>query len=110
MFFEPKRVVLRDEKTRTDRRYLEARYAKRDLVFEGRDLGESVAAVFGDSEYEWTLTVERADLPKLRAALGVRSRLMNAIKRRFSGPSGASVQPFMDEHSVPYRFWSRVGD
>lgn len=111
MFFEPKEVVLRAERTKTVRRSLTARYRRgRDLVFEGQDLGEGVSDVWGYDEYEWTWTIKAFDVPKLMLALDVRRKLLTEIKRRFSGPNASFIEDFLKENTVPYLFWSRVGD
>ena len=111
MFFEPKEVVLRDERTKTDRRSLTAGYKRgRDLVFEGQDIGEGVKAFWGYDEYEWAWTVKAHDVPKLMLALNVRQKLLTEIRRRFSGPNASRVETFLKENEVPYLSWSRVGD
>lgn len=111
MFFEPKEVVLRDERTTTDRRLLTARYKRKgDLVFQGQDIGESVKAFWGSIEYEWTWTVKAHDIPKLMTALNVRRELLREVKRRFSGPNAFRVETFLKESAVPYLVWSRTGD
>jgi len=110
VFFEPKEVVLRDERTESDRRFLSARYKRQgDLIFEGQDLGKSVRAFWGCTEYEWTWTVKAHDIPKLMLALNAK-KVMTNIKRRFSGPNAARVEAFLKQNEIPYLFWSRVGD
>ena len=111
MFFEPKEVVLRDERTETDRRFLTARYKRKgDLVFEGQDIGKGVKDFWGYTEYEWTWTVKAHDIPKLMLTLNVKRKLLTEIKRRFSGPNGSRIETFLKEGAVPYMFWSRIGD
>jgi len=104
-------VVLRDERTKSNRRFLSARHKRKsDLIFEGHDIGDGVGAVWGCTEYEWAWTVKAHDIPKLMLALDVRRKLMTEIKRRFSGPNASRVEPFLIESSVPYLAWSRIGD
>ena len=111
MFFEPKKVVLRDEQTKNDSRRLVARYEPNgDLIFEGQDLGEGVEAFWGNNEHEWTWTIEARDVPKLMQALNVRRKPLNEIKRRFSGPQASGIETFIQDSAVPFLFWSRVGD
>jgi len=50
--------------------YLSALVDKRDLVIEGQDLGRAVASVWGDSDYEYWLTVDRKHLDRVIAGLG----------------------------------------
>ena len=111
VFFEPKKVLLRDERSKSDRRFLTARHERNgDLVFEGQDVGEGVKAFWGYTEYEWTWTVKAHDVPKLMLALNVRRRLLTEIKRRFSGANASDVETFLKESASPYLTWSRVGD
>ncbi len=111
VFFEPKEVLLRDERSKSDRRVLTARYNRKgDLVFEGQDIGERVKAFWGCTEYEWTWTVEAHDIHKLMLALNVRRKLLTEIQRRLSGANASNVETFLKEGAVPYVFWSRVGD
>lgn len=42
---------------------------KGDLVLDGQDLGPGVAAIWGDSDYEYRVTVQKRHLPKLAKAL-----------------------------------------
>jgi hypothetical protein len=111
VFFEPREVVLRDERTETDRRWLVARYQpKGDLVFEGHDFGEGVRAYWGSAEYEWVWTVKSHDVPKLMRALGIWRRLLTTIQQRFSGPQAANLAGFLQANGIPYVAWSRTGD
>jgi hypothetical protein len=107
-------VVLRNEKTSTDRRWLAARI--RDdgvLVIEGQDLGDGVEAALGQGirEYEWVTEVRAEDIPALVAALG--------------GAQGADVleviratcladPPLLDRAiraaGITPQLWNRMGD
>ncbi|HTW35804.1 MAG TPA: hypothetical protein VMD53_14395 [Rhizomicrobium sp.] len=117
----PERVVLRDERTDGDRRFLSAEIgAEGELIITGHDLGDGVSALTGYSEYEWTWTIAAADVPKLAAALKVRGvfgtawrrnrRLLRALRRRFSGANAGRLGPFLKEHDIPHALWNRVGD
>jgi hypothetical protein len=121
LIFGPTSVVLRDQRSNGDRRFLSAHIgAQGELIFMGHDLGDGVGALTGYSEYEWTLTVAAVDVPKLAAALKVRGvfgtpwrrngRLMRALRRRFSGGHASGIGPFLEEHGIPHAFWNRVGD
>ncbi|HVK55708.1 MAG TPA: hypothetical protein VM532_11845 [Burkholderiales bacterium] len=104
-------VVLRDERTDGDTRYLGAKYcANGDLLIEGQDIGDRVEAVFGYIEYEWMWTIKSTNLPKLAKALGVKSNLLGALKLRFSGNAAADLWDFLAENEIPYESWSRIGD
>jgi hypothetical protein len=108
---EQRIVVLRDERTDGDSRYLCAKYSENgDLLIEGHDLGAGVREFFGYFEYEWVWTIEAADLPRLAAALGADSNLLDALKARFSGDAAAEIGSFLKEHEIPNAFWNRIGD
>jgi hypothetical protein len=105
------RAILRDERSEGDMRYLGATYSSEgNLVIEGQDLGNAVEAAFGYREYEWAWTIARADLPKLAAALDTKTDLMAALEHRFSGPAAAQLAAFLQEHNIPHKGWSRIGD
>src|SRR5262245_57335367 len=104
-------IVLRAERTDGDSRYLGARYSENgDLLIEGQDLGEGVRAIFGYIEYEWAWTIKAADLPRLAAALGSDSNLLDALKTRFSGDAAGELESFLKKHEIPCAFWNRIGD
>ena len=119
LIYGPSRVVLRDERTAGDRRFLSAAIdAQGELTFTGHDLGHGVGVLGGYSEYEWTVTVAAVDVPKLAAALKVRGvfgwhrngRLLRALRRQFSGGNASGLIPFLKDHGIPHAFWNRVGD
>lgn len=114
-------VVLRDERTGSDRRSLTACIGPQDdVIVEGHDLGGGVDSLLGFREYEWTLTIAAADTRTLWqalnggrvlfAALRRRRRLLDALRRRFSGDRADSLEPFLKEHGIPYSLWNRIGD
>ena len=105
------RVVLREERSKTDIRHLSAGYASNgDLLIEGQDLGDGVQRIFGRDEYEWVWTIRAAELPKLAMALGGASDLLQALAGRFSGANAGHLGAFLNEGSVPFETWSRIGD
>lgn len=117
----PASVVLRQERTATDRRSLWASLgAEGELIIQGQDLGQAVESLSGFREYEWSVTVAAADLPKLRAALAGspilwggllrRPGLLGALQRRFSGEKAGELEAFLKQEGVPYTFWNRIGD
>jgi len=121
LIFGPKSVVLRDERTNGDRRFLSASIdVQGDLVFSGHDLGDGVGSVTGYSEYEWTLTIAAVDVPKLAGVLEVRGvlgtpwrrngRLLRALRQRFSGGNASRLGPFLKSQGIPHSLWNRVGN
>lgn len=107
----PNRVILRDERTEGDLRYLDASYSHTgDLVIEGQDIGNAVESVFGFREYEWTWTIARINLPKLAEALGAKANLLSALESKFRGPPASHLGSFLKENEIPFEAWSRIGD
>src|SRR5579875_2442389 len=96
-------VVLCDEKTDGHLCHVWAEFGTRgELVFMGQEL-TSDNAIMGYGEYEWTVTVEAANIPKLTRAIKARRhfcvwrtsnmRLLHRLRRRFSGRrAGREIQ------------------
>lgn len=108
-------VVLRSVRDGRDVRHLSASItAAGDLLIEGQDLGPGVEAFFGAgmTEYEWTRTVGRADLPALLASLGATpgEDVLDVLARRFSGDDAAGLDAALERSGVPVARWSRTGD
>jgi len=70
-----------------------------DLVMEGQDLGAAPLAAFGESEYEYFVTVRREHKDAL---------LMQPVRDRFlSEPMPSSTfMEYLKETKVPYEFFS----
>ncbi len=102
---------MRQQRTATDSRHLSAALSESgDLLVEGQDIGASVRLMLGGGEYEWSHTVGAAHLPALKAALGVDSDVLAALRARFEGDKTFSFESFLKLHAIPYSFWSRTGD
>ena len=66
-------VVLLNESSANGTRHLSARIDENgDLCIDGQDLGSGVGQFWGEgsSEYEWCITVQAAEVPRVIAALG----------------------------------------
>lgn len=104
-------VVLRNERSPQDTRYLEASLSEvGDLIIHGTDWGAEVVRFWGSSEYEWIWTIRAQDLPALGAALHAEQGLLQALKTQFSDENAANLGSFLDQHTIKYESWSRVGD
>ena len=106
-------VALRDVRDEQGIRFLGASFAADGtLTIEGHDIGDGVERFFGpgNREYEWVWTIQAQHLPQLATALGANDDLLAAMAARFTGDRAADLQPFLDEHGIPYDHWSRVGD
>ncbi len=107
-------IRLRKERSDGDWRSLWVRLKPDgDVVIEGQDLGDTVEKHWGSREYEWDITIRAPDVPGYVRALGGtpgRDDPLAAVKRRFKEDERCVTQRFLDEHEIPYGFWSRAGD
>lgn len=57
------------------------------LIFDGYDIGKSVEEAWGDSDYEYTYTIEPKEVDKLYPLFGIKNsdkqRLLMELKNRF---------------------------
>jgi hypothetical protein len=107
----PQSVVLRNERTQTDIRYLNASFNDHgDVVIYGQDIGDGVEDFFGCREYEWTWTILAGDISALAKALGARKNLLAVLKHQFEGDQAAGLGQFLKDKQISYRSWSRIGD
>ena len=105
------KIVLRDERTPTDRRRLVVYEHAGGIRLDGWDLGDEVARIKGDREYEWTCDVAASDLPALVAALGGAEGedVFEVISRTcLSDPN--RLYDTIRATKIPYAWWSRQGD
>lgn len=106
-------VILRATKGPDGTRHLEARRRPDGgLVVEGQDLGPGVRALFGAGEYEWTWTVEPADVPAAAAALGgvPGADPLAVVGVWAAAHPGSDPGSALRDAGVPIGFWSRIGD
>jgi hypothetical protein len=80
---------------------------KDQLYFDGYDIGKTVKEVWGDSDYEYTYTIESEEVNKFYQIfdlrVGDKSGLLQAIKNRFSVNEAYSLfGDFMQEHNIRY--------
>ena len=111
----PSSVTLRKERTPTDTRSLWAELSENgDLTIEGQDLGKEVEAFWGagNTEYEWTITIRAADIPKLAKLLSAAAGddLLKVLGDRFAEDEKFASKSFLEKNGIPLEFWSRVGD
>jgi hypothetical protein len=71
-----------------------------DLVFEGYDIGDIVEKYWGDSDYEYFLTIKKEHVPAV---------LLLLIKecfdtKRFTNDS--EFRTWLEEKGIPSEFWS----
>ena len=81
---------------------------KGQLIFDGYDIGKGVEDCWGDSDYEYTYTIEPINVKKFYPILGVEKRDRNALllelKKRFGKNTGYSeLGEFMTENNIQYK-------
>ena len=87
--------------------------AEVDFHIEAQDLGKGVRGYWGAGigEYEWTITIRGSDVPALLQALDTKADVLAALEKRFKGKKSSNeLQPFLDQHNIPYGFWFWMGD
>lgn len=82
------------------------------LTVSGYDIGEYVKEHFGDSDYEYNLTVKATDLPALYTALGLNNpetgALLAHLKTVYGHGTGFSaLMELLKKHNITYDtfFW-----
>jgi hypothetical protein len=92
-----------------------------DLVFEAQDVGALPLEIFGDSDYEWWVTVAASDKPAVLAALRAEhgelaiegegdAPLLALLEAVFGGRRDAvdAVRRWLDEKPIAYSFSSWI--
>lgn len=92
---------------------IEARFEKDTLIIDGYDIGKTVEEIWGDSDYEYIMTIPARSLPPLYSVLGVepgdREGLLEAIASRFQGNTCfSSLGAFLDENGIAHEtfYWA----
>lgn len=84
-----------------------ARFEEDKLVIDGYDIGKTVERAWGDSDYEYVMTVPVAGLPPLYGLLNVkaddRKGLLRAIARRFHGNEcWSNLEKFLAKNNIDH--------
>jgi hypothetical protein len=85
-----------------------SRRAVEELVIDGYDIVRTVTEAWGDSDYEYVITIPSESVASLYALLGTengnRTKLLEAIAARFQGNHCFSaIGDFLDENGLAYR-------
>lgn len=85
-----------------------ARFENDDLIIDGYDIGTRVKEFWGDSDYEYMMTIPAAGVDVLYKLLDVeagnRRRLLKALDKRFHGNKCFSaIGDFLDANNVENR-------
>ena len=84
-----------------------ARFEKDKLIIDGYDIGKTVKEAWGDSDYEYVMTIPASSLPPLYRLLGVevgdRKALLASLAKRFHGNKCFSaIGDFLDKNSIEH--------
>jgi hypothetical protein len=84
---------------------IEARFEGENLVIEGYDIGKTVEEAWGDSDYEYSLTIQPQEVEKLYPLLDVelfdKQGLLYAIEARFNTNTCYSeFRSFLDKNNI----------
>jgi hypothetical protein len=98
----------KDENIRVE---IQAYFQEESLVVEGYDIGRTVKEFWGDSDYEYSTTIEEAEVRKLYPLMqveeGNREALLKALAGRFNTNSCYSdFRDFLDKNGIGYKGFS----
>jgi hypothetical protein len=85
-----------------------ARFEGDELIIDGYDIGKTVKEAWGDSDYEYVMTIPAKSLPPLYGLLGVkvgnRKALLKALAKRFHGNKCFSdIGDFLDQNNIEHK-------
>lgn len=66
-----------------------------NIFFEGQDVGRSVEAQWGDSDYEYWITIDQEY---------VITTLLHLLQDKFD--NSTVLKMWLEDNDIPYRFWS----
>jgi hypothetical protein len=103
-------VTLYDYKSNDIRIHVVARFEKDDLVIDGYDIGKRVEEVWGDSDYEYTITIKGDAVLALSKALHVDNDhflILQALAKNFQGNHCFSaLADFLSHHQIKHERFS----
>jgi hypothetical protein len=84
-----------------------ARFEGDKLVIDGYDIGKTVEEAWGDSDYEYVMTIPTTSVASLYGLLDVeagnRKKLLKALAERFQGNKCFSaIGDFLEENNIEY--------
>ena len=84
-----------------------ARFDGDKLIIDGYDIGKTVEECWGDSDYEYVMTIPAKSVALLYGLLNVkvddRKKLLEALAKRFHGNQCFSaIGDFLDENGIEY--------
>ena len=84
-----------------------ARFDKGKLIIDGYDMGKTVEEAWGDTDYEYIMTIPATSVVPLYGLLDVkagnRKKLLKALAKRFHGNKCFSaIGDFLDQNSIKH--------
>ena len=102
-------LVLCDYRSKSVDVHVRANLTDGTLQISGHDLGPCVEESWGDKDYEYWYSFDKANTEKLIAAIHGEEDPEAALIREFSGEEGCSrLESFCSEKKIKYRFSSYV--
>ena len=82
-----------------------------DLKLDGYDIGKSVSDMWGDSDYEYSITVSEGELPRLyelnRVPFGNKKKLISVLAKFLSDNKAYSLfHDYLKENNIPFTCFS----
>ena len=82
-----------------------------DLKLDGYDIGKSVSDMWGDSDYEYSITVSEGELPRLyelnRVPFGNKKKLISVLAKFLSDNKAYSLfHDYLKENTIPFTCFS----
>jgi hypothetical protein len=87
--------------------YVDAYFKEGNLVVEGIDIGKSVEDAWGDSDYEYSITVKKDNLDALCNSLGIETDnqdvILKKMEEKFSGEKGfPAFSDFLRQNGIDF--------
>jgi hypothetical protein len=82
-----------------------------DLKLDGYDIGKTVSDMWGDSDYEYSITISETELPKLyelnRVPFGNKKKLISVLAKFLSDNKAYSLfHDYLKENNIPFTCFS----
>ena len=82
-----------------------------DLKLDGYDIGKSVNDMWGDSDYEYSITVSEVELPRLyklnRVTFGNKKKLISVLAKFLSDNKAFTLfHDYLKENNIPFTCFS----
>ena len=82
-----------------------------DLKLDGYDIGKTVSDMWGDSDYEYSITVSAVELPRLyelnQVPFGNKKKLISVLAKFLSDNKAYSLfHDYLKENNIPFTCFS----